>query len=743
MTASPVSDERSTTGAGARDERVERAGLRVAAVLERFVADELLPGLALSPSAFWQGLADLFERFVPRNTELLARRRELQVLVDEWHEAHDARDVAAVHDFLDEIGYLEPEPEALAIDVAGVDPEIATLAGPQLVVPLNNARYALNAANARWGSLYDALYGTDAVPETAETSRAGAYNARRGAVVIARALEFLDRSFPLERGSYADAVEVTVSAEVPHALVVRTPEGTTGLLDPAQFTGFRIDGRRLTVVLRHHGLGVQLVVDPTDRIGAQQAAGLADVLIESAITTICDCEDSVAAVDADDKVEVYRNWLELMIGTLQAPVEKDGRTFTRALAPDLHFVAPDGGDLELSGRAVLLVRNVGLHIDTDAVLTADGRETPEGILDALVTIAAGVHDLQRGGAGANSRTGSIYVVKPKLHGSAEVTFTVELLAAVEQLLGLPEHTVKLGLMDEERRTSVNLAACIAASRQRLIFVNTGFLDRTGDELHTMRAAGPAVRKGAMRATEWFGAYEDRNVDCGLAAGFAGHAQIGKGMWASPDAMADMLATKVAHPRAGASCAWVPSPTAATLHALHYHEVDVAAVQRELAGRPMRDRAELLLVPLLPGPVSPDDVSDEIRNNAQGILGYVVRWVEHGVGCSKVPDIDGVNLMEDRATLRISSQQLANWLRWGIVDRDAVEQVLREMAEVVDAQNTGDPDYRPMAADLESSPGFNAARELVFTGVDAPNGYTEPVLHRWRRAVKQGRVRPPD
>jgi malate synthase len=716
------------------DERVDRAGLAGAAVLDRFVTHELLPGLDITPDQFWRGAATLFETMTPRNDALLTRRAELQTRLDGWHAEHcGAGDPDAYRAFLAEIGYLEPEPDDAGIAVDGVDAEIATVAGPQLVVPLSNARYALNAANARWGSLYDALYGTDAIPDDAGATRTGAYNPRRGARVIARADAFLDETFPLATGSFRDATGFSVTADAPHALVVQIGDVSTGLRDPASFEGFRHDGARLTLLLRHHGLGVQLVVDRDHPIGADHPAGLADVVLEAAVTTIADCEDSVAAVDADDKVVVYRNWLGLMTGTLAAEFEKGARTVTRALAPDLRCTGVDGAELLLPGRALLLVRNVGLHLTTDAMLDPDGREVPEGLLDALVTVTAALHDLARDGAG-NSRAGSVYVVKPKLHGSAEVALTVDVLAAVERLLGLPENTVKLGIMDEERRTSLNLASCIAAARRRVIFVNTGFLDRTGDEIHTARAAGPVVRKDDMRATSWFQAYEDRNVECALAAGFPGRAQIGKGMWASPDAMAEMLVAKVAHPQAGASCAWVPSPTAATLHALHYHAVDVGAAQRALRAR-HTDRAALLDLPLLDVLPDRDAVLDELRNNAQGILGYVVRWVEHGVGCSKVPDIRGVALMEDRATLRISSQHVANWLRHGLLDRATVLDVFRTMAAVVDEQNADDPEYRPMAVDPATSAGFNAALDLVFSGMDAPNGYTEPVLHAWRRAAK--------
>jgi malate synthase len=705
-------------------------------VLDDFVATELLDGLALTADEFWRHAAELFEDMTSRHTELLARRAELQNLVDDWHREHaGAGDTADYCRYLIDIGYLEPMRRAETIRPANVDPEIARVAGPQLVVPLSNARYTLNAANARWGSLYDALYGSDVIPESDGALRAADYNPVRGARVIAYTHDFLDRAVPLAEGGYGDVTGWKVTESVPHELVATISDDEVRLRDWSQFVGFRADGDRLVVLLRHHDLGVQLVVDPQHPIGRQHQAALADVVIESAITTIADCEDSVAAVDAEDKVEVYRNWLGLQTGGLEAEFEKGGHVRTRRLGADLRFTAPDGAECTVPGRSLLLVRNVGLHMTTDAVLTAKGDEVPEGILDALITVTAALHDLRAGGGPRNSPAGSIYVVKPKLHGSAEVQLTVDLLAQVETCLGLPEFTVKLGLMDEERRTSLNLDACIDAARDRLIFVNTGFLDRTGDEIHTLRAAGPVLRKDAMKDAMWFRAYEGRNVECGLAAGFAGRAQIGKGMWAAPDRMADMLEQKIAQPRAGASCGWVPSPTAATLHALHYHEVDVSAVQQRLAVRPVLDRGALLVLPLSPEPPALDAVLEEVRTNAQSILGYVTRWVEQGVGCSKVPDLLGVALMEDRATLRISCQHVANWLRHDVVDRDTVLAVFEEMAGIVDEQNADDPDCRLIGPELQDSAGYRAALDLVFDAIDAPNGYTERVLRSWRREVK--------
>jgi malate synthase len=710
--------------------------LWVAAVLDRFVADELLQGLALTADEFWRAMASLLEEFGPRNEALLRQRQELQRQVDHWHAKHAGTgDLGAYEAFLAQIGYLEPPVQDVRINVEDVDSEIASIAGPQLVVPLANSRYTLNAANARWGSLYDALYGTDAVPEDDGCARTTSYNARRGARVMASANGLLNQCFPLVRGDFDALLRIDVMGDRPYELVLELPDGPTRLLDPSGFRAFRRDGDQLRVLLSHHDLGVQLVVDRSHPIGSQHLAGIADVVLEAAVTTIADCEDSVAAIDADDKVVVYRNWLGLMNGLLAAEFSKNGRAVRRELARHETFTAADGSTLRCPSRALLLVRNVGLHMMTDSVLLPDGALAPEGLIDALVTVTAALHDRPRHGAYGNSASGSIYVVKPKLHGSAEVAFTVDSLERIEELLGLRANAIKLGIMDEERRTSLNLDACIAAARNRVIFVNTGFLDRTGDEIHTMRTAGPVVQKEAMRDAPWFTAYEDRNVQCGLAAGFAGHAQIGKGMWASPDKMAAMLASKVSQLRAGASCAWVPSPTAATLHALHYHLVDVTATQRALRDQPLVARSELLRLPILESRPPEEDLLAELRNNAQGILGYVVRWVHQGIGCSKVPDIRGEALMEDRATLRISSQHVANWLRHGIVDEALVRKTFVEMAKVVDQQNADDSDYTPMSPDLEDSLALRAALELVFDGLESPNGYTEDVLHRWRRIAK--------
>ena len=716
---------------------VSRAGLRVAKVLDDFVAGEVLAPLSVDVTEFWAGMADLFARFGPRNAELLARRDALAAQLDTWHrEHHGAGDPADYRAFLTEIGYLEPDPGAVSIEVDGVDPEISSLAGPQLVTPLNNARFALNAANARWGSLYDALYGTDVLSEEDGATRGASYNPVRGERVIEYTNGLLDEIVPLADGSHAEVVSFEIGDVAPHALTATLADGrVSALREPSQFVGFQREATTLRLLLRQHGLHLEIVVDPAHPIGAQHPAGVADVVLEAALTTIQDCEDAVAAVDADDKVEIYRNWLGLMNGTLEATFEKGNSLTTRRLVDDRSFSAPDGSTFVLPGRSLLLVRNVGLHMMTDAVTTADGEEIPEGVLDAAITVAIAAHDLRGLGRHRNSRSGSIYIVKPKLHGSAEVAFAVDVFAAVEKLLGLPSETVKIGIMDEERRTSVNLAACIAAARRRVIFINTGFLDRTGDEIHTDMEAGPVIRKGDMKSAPWLLAYEDRNVDVGVAAGFRGVAQIGKGMWAAPEAMADMVRIKIAHPEAGGSCAWVPSPTAATLHAMHYHLVDVADRQAAVAKRVPVPVDVILELPLLTQTPTEAEIEQELSNNTQGILGYVVRWIDQGIGCSKVPDIHNVELMEDRATLRISSQHIANWLRHGIIDRETVVAMFEKMVVVVDAQNAGDPRYRPMATDLASSAAFCAALDLVFEGLTVPNGYTEPVLHRWRRKVK--------
>ncbi|MEZ5748419.1 MAG: malate synthase G [Caenibius sp.] len=698
------------------NDRVERAGLRVEAGLAQLVESQVIAPLGMDTSAFWQGFADICATFVPRNRDLLAKRDAIQAKIDAWHgeRAGQPHDAAAYKAFLSDIGYLVPEPGDFTIATQNVDSEIATMAGPQLVVPVLNERFALNAANARWGSLYDAFYGTDALD--APPARPGGYDADRGAAVIARARAFLDEAVPLASGSWMDLSDA----------------GAIVLKDPAQFVGTSAKGR----LFRNNGLHLEVLFDQDHPIGAGDPAGIADVLLESALTTIIDLEDSVAAVDAEDKTQAYANWLGLMRGDLAASFAKGGQTVSRELEPDRSYTAPDGADFTLPGRSLLFVRNVGHLMSNPAILLPDGSEIQEGVMDAVITSAIGKHDLDGLGRYRNSRAGSIYIVKPKMHGPEECALTNDLFDAVEDLLGLARHTIKVGVMDEERRTSANLAACIHAVKDRIVFINTGFLDRTGDEIHTSMCAGPMIRKAAVKGSVWIDAYEKRNVAIGLKHGLSGRAQIGKGMWPAPDMMRDMMEQKIGHPMTGANTAWVPSPTAATLHALHYHKVDVFARQGEIAAAGIPPLDALLTIPLADGTNwSDEEVREELDNNAQGLLGYVVRWIDQGVGCSKVPDINDVGLMEDRATLRISSQHMANWLLHGVCSKDQVMDSLHRMAAKVDAQNAGDPLYEPMAGNWDSSIAFQAACDLVFKGVEQPSGYTEPLLHAYRLRKK--------